>query len=190
MTTDTDETLPQVEMHNMDYPIGLEVYIPEKNIPTKTKIIGYSANIIEQKGKLVGIVTDYRIHHGVSLRRGAESDLVCYVKHNEIYTNPSAAEAASRFLEVQADEEIWRLAIGDRKVKDTNSPYHIDNSGLPICCGNISDARDILAYCKNEGGLIVFERDQLGYLLKGHEHPKSDEEPLGSILKQLEIIGG
>lgn len=181
-----EETI-NVEIYKPTYPIGQEVYVPGKNRVTETKVVGYEVQVIEQEGNPVGVVSNYRLQQLVSVRRGAESDLVDYVKDCDFYVERSKAEAASKFLEVNADNETWRLAVGDRDVKDEDSPYSIENCGLPACCANISEARDILLYCKHEGGLLAHDRDTLAELITGHGLEYDGGSPIGRIFGQLGI---
>jgi len=176
-----------IEVDKPAFPIGQVVYVPIKNQIIETRILGYEIQAFKEEGTLLGVVSNYRIQHFVPVRRGEESDLVGYVKECDFYVNKSKAGEASKFLEVKADEESWKLAVGDRKVEDKNSPYNTENCGLPICCANISEARDILLYCKNEGGLIVHERDLLRDLIVGHDLEYKGDSPIGKIFAQLGI---
>jgi hypothetical protein len=177
-----------VEVYKPAYHIGQEVYIPEKDRVVQTKIADYEVCVREEAGALVGVVSCYHLLTAVDVRRGAELELTDLVRDADLYTDKAQAEAASVFIPVAADFETWRLAIGDRTVADEASPYNIANSGLPTCCANISDARDILYLCRSEGGLIAHERDYLAELLAGHDLKSDSASPLGTILGQLGIL--
>lgn len=168
------------------YEIRQAAYIPQKNRVISTEIIGYEIQTFKEKGKLMGVVSNYRIPQMISLRRGEKLDLIALVKDCDFYADINKAEKSSKFIAVNVDEETWRLAIGDRMIKDENSPYNIYNCGLTACCANISEARDILTLCKNEGGLILHEITNLNELLKSHGF-KSNKK-LETILSQLGIL--
>jgi len=176
-----------VEIINAVYPIGKRVYVPQKNGAAQTEIVGYEVQVIKENAGLVGVVSNYRLPLLVSVRRGEEPNKDNLVKPNEFYTNKNKAEAASKFMQVTADDETWRLAIGDRKIKEEDSPYNIDNCGLPTCCANISEARDILSFCRREGGLIAHERNILADLLTGDGFEYDSRSPIGKVLSQLGI---
>lgn len=170
------------------YPIGQEVYVPQRNGVRDTRIVGYEMRVWEKQGTLRGMISNYCLQHGIFLRKGAKSDLVTCVKDYDFYVEKSKAEAASKFSEVHADEVTWKLAVGDRDVKDEDSPYSIENCGLPACCGDISEARDILFYCKQQGGLLVHDQEELSGLITGHGFEYGRGSPMGKILGQLGIF--
>ncbi|MEK6969849.1 MAG: hypothetical protein AABW48_05470 [Nanoarchaeota archaeon] len=169
------------------YPIGQVIYFPEHGRVIETKISGYEVRVIPQDSGLIGVVSNYHIPQMVSVRRGEESDLVICVRERDFYVDQHKATIASRFLAVQVDDEVWRLAIGDRTVTDENSPYSIENCGLPRCCANISEARDILSFCRRNSGLIAHNRDELSNLIEEHGFEYQRESPIGRIFQQLEI---
>ena len=169
------------------FDIGQTVYVPTRTGAVQTNISGYEVQVIKQGTKLVGIISNYRLQQSLVVRRGEGADLTDLFKESGLYVNRAKARIASEFIAVTMDGETWRLAIGDRNEKDENSPYNIDNCGLSTCCANISDARDILTFCKREGGLIVHEQRTLAELLRGHDFKYTPESPLGKILSQLKI---
>jgi hypothetical protein len=160
--------------------IGQTIYVPQKNVVVASPILGYNARIGQEKdGKLFGGITEYHIENFVSVRRGDDSDFTSIIRAGDFYEDQRKAQEASKFLKVKLDEESWRIAVGDRKVQDENSPYNIENSNLPSCCADVSEARSILLYCKRNGGLIVHDRNEMtGYFA---------QSPLGEIFKQLQI---
>ncbi len=177
----------RVEITKPSSSIGQVIYIPEHNRVTKAKITGYEVQVIQEGTGLVGVVSNYHIPQIVSVRRGEEADLTSHVKERDFYVDKDKATKASRFLAVIVDDETWKLAIGDQEVTDENSPYFTENSGLPPCCANISEVRDILLYCKRTSGLIVHDRDDLSGLIREHGLKYKRKEPIGVIFQQLEI---
>lgn len=176
-----------LQLYKPQYEIGQVVYIPEKGKVAETRIKGYEVQAFMQGQSISGVVSNYKLLHMVSLRRGENSDLVHYVKDADLYTDKKSAVKASVFVDVLADEESWKLAIGDRNEKNPSSPYHLDNCEFPTCCANVSEGRDILIYCRSQGGLIVHERDQLQEIINQHDLNYKKEGPLGRILAQLRI---
>src|SRR3989344_6162959 len=163
-----------VEIIKPRYAIGKRIYVPQRSesgttIVTGTTISGYAARVGEKQGTLFGVVTGYDIPTWVSIRRGEEAVVTSEVRDGDFYPSKTQATHASCFLEVRVNEETWKLAIGDRKVEDDTSPYSLANSGLGVCCANISEARDILSYCRGNSGLMVHNRDELSSLLTIHE---------------------
>lgn len=184
---DLEETV-NVPLLKPEYSIGQVVYVPERRGVVTTNITGYDVRIIENKGKMLGAVQWYVLHQCVPTRRGSSSYFNNTVKGEYLYTDKAKAEVASVFLPVQLDELSWLSAIGERKIKDEKSPYHIANCELLDCCTNISEARDILIYCKTEGGLIVHEREALLRALKEHNlEGECRSGYLGSIFGPLGI---
>jgi len=177
----------KLEIIKPAYTVGQEIYIPKRNNVTQTTISGYEVQVIKEGDSLIGVVSNYRLLQGVTLRRGERSDLVFLVKECDFYADKNKAKEASKFIPVTLDDENWRLAIGDRMVTEEDSPYNIDNCGLPCCCTNISDARDILYFCRTENGLIMHERNTLAYLLKNHGFKYDIQSPIGKLLGQLGI---
>ncbi|MBR9691420.1 hypothetical protein GOV06_01415 [Candidatus Woesearchaeota archaeon] len=183
-----EEEKINLELIKPTYPLEQVVFVPVKNKVVETKIIRYEVQVIKENDSLLGILSNYYLDQMVRIRRGTEQDLVYLVKECDFYVDREKAEAASKFLEVKADEETWKLAIGDRKVEDEDSPYDLDNCGLPRCCANISEARNILLYCQEEGGLIAHDRDNLlSLLLDRHDLEFEKQEPIGKIYTQLGI---
>lgn len=177
-----------IEIFKPEYLVGQVIYIPQRNKVVRTDILGYGFRVVKEKGTLLGVISSYHIPRIVFVRRGENSTPTNEVRERDFYTDAEKAKKASRFLRVKMDDESWKLAIGDREVEDENSPYNIENCKLPLCCGNISDARDILLYCKKEGGLIVHERNTLAELITAHGLEYESECPLRKILKQLRIF--
>ena len=169
--------------------IGQAIYVPQKNKPVKATIIAYDAAIHKEHGKLLGEIFGYHIQKSVSVRRGDDSDFTNVICEADFYDDREKAREASKFLETKLGEEEWRIAIGDRDEEDENSPYRLENCNLPPCCGNISEARNILLYCKRNGGLIVHNRDELtGLLFDGGHGLKYDaQSPIGKMFEQLQI---
>ncbi len=177
-----------IKLYRPGYQIGQEVYVPEKNKITETKIISYEARVIKEGKGLVGIISNYCLDQLVSVRRGEESTFTNILKENDFYIDRGRAEVASEFIEVNADDETWLLAIGDRNAMDFDSPYCLDNCGLHSCCANISEARSIMILCRKEKGLIAHNRDILVELIKDHvDIDYGRESPLGKIFEQLRI---
>ncbi|MBT4166154.1 hypothetical protein HOE04_03895 [archaeon] len=173
---------PKFEIHQT-------VYIPQKNQPQTNKIIRYNLEVGKVKDRLLGRLKSYEMEDMVSLREGTEISGTFSIQGYHIYSDKKKAEEASKFLPVIANEEQWKLAVGDRNIKDKDSPYNINNSDLLPCCGSISEARDILLYCKNTQGLIIHERDELrNELFNTHDHDFQKDSPLSKILSQLGII--
>ena len=170
------------------FKIGQTIYVPQKNEVVESSILGYDAAIGEKDGKLLGVITGYNIENFVFVRRGEDSDLTTVIQEEDFCDSQKKAKKASRFLEVNLNEEAWKIAVGDRDVEDKNSPYNIENCNLPRCCANISEARDILLYCKKNNGLIVQDRDKLtGILFEGHDFEYDVQSSLGEIFKQLQV---
>lgn len=187
----TDKETIDLKLIKPSFSIGQKIYIPGKERVTKTKIIGYQIGATEEDKTLVGVCTSYFIDGplGVEVRRGEISEFVHCVLESDFYIDKKEANAASRFLNVACDDETWKLAVGDRKITDESSPYYINNCDLPHCCANTDEARAILGYCKANGGLIVYHKDQIVELLSPcFDLPKlSVTLSLGKILKQLEV---
>ena len=178
----------QLEILKPRYPIGQVIYIPENNRVITTKILGYQVYIMQEGSDLMGIVSNkYHIPEFVSVRSGEEADLVDRVAEQEFYVDQDKATRASRFLTVHVDDETWKLAIGDREITNEDSPYFTRNSELPPCCASLSEARDILLYCKKNVGLIVHYRDVLSDIIDQHEVAYQRNGPLGRIFQQLGI---
>ena len=168
--------------------IGQTIYVPQKNEAVKTTILGYNARVGEEKGNLVGEISENHITYFVFVRRGDDSDFTSVVRAGDFYDDQKKAQEASKFLEVRLDEEAWRIAVGDRDSQDENSPYNLENCNLPPCCANISEARDILLYCRRNSGLIVHDRDELtGLLFEGHDFEYDAQSPIEKIFEQLQV---
>ena len=177
-----------IELFKPRIAIGQTIYVPQKNEVVASPILGYDARIGQEDGKLLGGITGYHIQNFVSVRRGDDSYFTSVIRAGDFYEDQRKAQEASKFLEVILDEEAWRSAVGDREVQDENSPYSLENSNLPPCCANISEARDILLYCKRNGGLIVHDRDEMaGYLFEGHDFEYGAQSPIGKIFEQLQV---
>src|SRR3989344_2117327 len=179
-----------IEVVKPKYEIGQRVYVPQKDSPTQARIIRYNFEVSKVGEKLLGKLRSYELDQGVILRLGDDFELTFSVHGSNICADRQKAEEYSRFLSVDVDDEMWKRAIGDRDMKDENSLYDIDNSGLPSCCADISEARDVLLYCQKQKGLIVYDRDWLKELLDGHEHPTTFQKgsPIGIILEELVIL--
>lgn len=169
------------------FQIGEIIYVPQKNRVVETRIVGYNARIGEENENLLEIVLGYDIQHYVSVRRGIDSTMTGVVMEKDFYSDKNKAQQASEFLEVNVEEEAWKLAIGDRSIEDENSPYLLGNCNLSLCCANLSEARDILLYCKNNKGLVVHDRDELAGLLNGHGREYDRQSPIVGIFEQLKI---
>jgi len=170
--------------------IGQKIYVPERNRVLETTIYGYEAIISEENGNLLGGVSGYSIEHLVSIRRGSDSDITNVVRARDFYEDKDKAKEASKFLEVKVDEETWKIAIGDREAEDENSPYNLQNCNLSICCADISEARDILIFCRKYNGLIAHDRNELADLVNGHGFNYDTQSPIGRIFEKLEIVKG
>lgn len=167
--------------------IGQTIYVPQKGGVVEAGITAYEAMVWAEKGNLAGVVSGYKIRQMVIVRRGDNECFPGMLRESDFYTSRKKAEAASKFLEVKVDEEAWKLAVGDRKEKDEKSPYYTGNSNLPPCCAAISEARDILLYCKRESGLIVHERNELKQAMKECFPKYGPKSPLARILGQLKL---
>ena len=177
-----------IELFKPRFAIGQRIYVPQKNDVVESPILGYDARIEQEDGKLLGGITGYHIQNYVSVRRGDDSDFTSVIRAGDFYEDKKKAQEASRFLEVILDEEAWRIAGGDRDSQDENSPYNLENCNLPPCCANISEARDILLYCKRNSGLIVHDRDEMTrYLFEGHDFEYDAQSPIGKIFEQLQV---
>jgi hypothetical protein len=84
--------------------------------------------------------------------------------------------------------EEWLIAIGDRDKQEDEIGYIEDGCELGSCCSNISDIRDCLIRCKEKGGLIGWEREDLQWKIdnSGHDIPE-DHRFLDKIFSQLKI---
>jgi len=181
-----DEKL-MVEVTGQPLSIGQVIYVPQRDGAVKRNIIGWRIGVYGDT-PLSGAVDSYYVSDYVQVRIVDISTSTIEVSRKDIYVDGKEAEEESKFLEVIADDEAWRLAIGDREVTDENSPYHISNSGLPPCCKNTPDSRDILAYCRRNDGLIVHDANILSRsLLACWDFKCENENPLGRILEKLKI---
>jgi len=187
------------------FKIGQKVYIPQKRTVDengevlRTEIRNYQIEAAVQDNKLIGGVMEYGIDRMAIIRSGETDKGTFWVSALHIYDNFKDAEKACQFLKVEADEETWKKAIGfyetrvikSKKEGEEDYEYedrNIDDADLAPCCGNISGARDILFYCKEEGGLMVHDQRQLVHLLNEHDDFDLTKpvEPLVYILEQLE----
>jgi len=78
-----------------------------------------------------------------------------------------------------SDDE-WRAALGDREVPH-GKPCSIDRCELGVCCGAISDVRDVLYKCREQGGLFEADVDWIRDLLDGAGHTL----PPGPVLTRV-----
>jgi len=189
MKNTTQEDRTNIEFFKPIFKIGQTIYVPQKNKVVTTKIAGYYASIGEEKaGKLIGIISDYHVSNFVHVRRGDESELTNILCLRDFCEDLNKAQEESRFLEVKLDEESWKIAVGVRDLHDENSPYSLEHCNLPPCCANISEARDILNYCKRNNGLTIHDRNELTKLLfEGHEFEYDPQSPIGRIFEQLQV---
>jgi len=178
---------------NRAFPIGQTIYIPQKNRGAlEVKVLGWHAVMLKRDGseELYAIVQEYDIGEYVFVRRGDCLDTTNTVLRSECYDDRTKAQKASEFLKVELNKKAWKLAIGDRNIRDKSSPYHLENCNLHPCCAEISAIRDILLYCRENGGLIVHERDELVRLMQQHgfrHNKQSPMNPLRMIFEQLGI---
>ena len=100
--------------------------------------------------------------------------------------NKSLKEEVSRlrkqsktFVQVHVSANEWEQALGNRE-KET----HHEDCELQSCCANISSIRDWLLQCKEDGGMVQDDIQQLDEALKAHDKP-TETPVLESILKQL-----
>ncbi|MEK6928068.1 MAG: hypothetical protein AABX11_06570 [Nanoarchaeota archaeon] len=185
-----------IELDPSRLKIGQVIHIPDRcGIEGKvvtTPIIGYGIKVIagniEGKENLVGKVVSYDTALFASVRRGQDIMLTCtQIQEGDFYLDEEKARIGARFLKVKLDDLSWKIAIGDR-TENKNSPYSIKNCNLKECCAEISEARNILYLCKNEGGLIVHHRDELANLLIAHGTMKYESDsPIVKVFSQLEI---
>lgn len=165
------ENTVNIKLVEPKFKIGQTVYIPQRNGVTVTKITEYSAMLVSDNDKgLICMVT----HYHVTLFLWFVSGLSNIVKGYNIFADKAEAKKVSRFLEVKADEKTWKQAISS-------------NGDLKPCCANISEAREMLQFCKERGGLTVHESGFLKLLLFGSHPDMSVGKCLGIILKQLEL---
>ena len=82
-------------------------------------------------------------------------------------------------------DEQWEAAIGDRE-KGT-----AEDSELGICCADISEIRDLLITCRQDGGLMERDVQIISSLINNHDHDvvtTSEKCPnLQKILTQLNV---
>jgi hypothetical protein len=184
-----EEKLLEVQMYEPRFKIGQTVFLPCKNGVSATKITGYISHVNQSpEGKLISGVRLYQINTVGIERIGSETVLNNELTGRNFYTDKAKAQSASRFLEVDIDNELWKIAIGDREIKDENSPYSLSNCNLKRCCANISEARDILCLCIKQKGLLVHDRDEMrGLIFDGHDFKYNSGSPIDKIFRQLEI---
>jgi len=171
------------------YSIGSTVYVPQKEGAITTKVTGYLVEVRDVgRDQPLGNVQRYLLERMVMFRGQTERDLNNEVLREYLYPSLEEAQAASRFIPVNADILSWLGAIGERKVSE-DSTYSHHNSQLGVCCACLSNARDILTYCQKEKGLIVHEKNALVRELRGCGNltDKHFLGELGDIFIQLEI---
>ncbi|MFA5856746.1 MAG: hypothetical protein WC867_05280 [Candidatus Pacearchaeota archaeon] len=177
-----------IEFIEPKFIIGQSIYVPQLNEVVDTKILGYDARIGKRPGILSGRITGYHIRDVVSVRRGNDCELTSIVQSDDFYGDMLEAHKASKFLEVNLDEESWKITIDEKDNEDENSPYNFEKCNLIPCCECISKARDILIYCQKYKGLIVHDRNELTrYLFERHNFKYDKDSPLGKIFEQLQI---
>ena len=174
-----------VEIDKPRYQIGQTIFVPQRDGALETTIEAYWIGATTENEKLRGVIVGYRVKHPlIQVRRGEDAEIPSELLEKDFYDERARAEEASEFLPVVADEETWKRAVGVRRGEDENSSYNIDNSDLPSCCANISEARDILYYCKSQGGLLVHDCSELKRMLEGHGY---SGESLSKIMMQLRM---
>lgn len=175
----------QLEIAKPNYKIEQKIFVPQRGGVLETTIQAYWIGATTENGKLLGVVAGYRAAHPlISVRRGQDAVIPLELWEKDFYANLKKAETAAKFLAVKADEKTWKLAIGDRDDEDEKSPYNTGNCDLKPCCANISEARDILIYCRKNSGLLVHDRNELKRMFEGHGYGGNS---LSKILSQLRI---
>ena len=104
---------------------------------------------------------------------------------NEIYESEELAKELAQWHPVSDFSEAdWKQAIGDRR--DDQS---LDESELSRCCALISNIRDLLLKCQEDGGLIERDVRILRKLLKEHEYPLPNGHRPANLDKVLGQLG-
>lgn len=102
---------------------------------------------------------------------------------DEVYTEEEVKELVKWHPVKGLAKEEWKKAIGGRD--DAES---LENCELSRCCAVISDTRDLLLKCQEEGGLIERDVRTLCQYLGEHELPLKRKN-LDKIFEQLGILG-
>ena len=83
----------------------------------------------------------------------------------DLYKTKAVAQQLAVWHSVEGiREDEWLQAIGDRE-EETIEDYE-----LGICCTGLSDVRDLLTQCQQDGGLIERDCRRITALLKGSGH--------------------
>lgn len=113
-----------------------------------------------------------------------------FIKPQDITTDESLAQSEMKFTPVSLSDEEWQLAIGERgydaDFSKDGSKVDIEDCELGLCCKDISDIRDILIECKENGGLNHRQIKRLSELIILHE-PPTKMEHLKKILDAVAL---
>lgn len=104
-------------------------------------------------------------------------------RQDQIYAGQRTARRLAKWHPVGGiTEQEWLAAIGDRDLEDS-----IESCEMSICCAVISECRDILIECRQNGGLIERDLRTLALLLSEHDNPmlNGHRPSLSKILGQF-----
>ncbi|MFA5141911.1 MAG: hypothetical protein WC471_03000 [Candidatus Woesearchaeota archaeon] len=135
-----------------------KVYIPQRHQEVYAIVLGYEVRLAQIDGKMRAVVTGYFLPIEVSIRRGPFLRETSIVPELEMYTDQAAANTASRFLKVDANDIEWRKALGCYNAVSGELASLANNLNNKF---NLREIVDILFYCKSQGGLIVHEYKEL-----------------------------
>lgn len=93
-----------------------------------------------------------------------------------------------KFYPVSMTDEEWLLSIGDRDKEENEKGNIEDGCELGQCCASISNIRDQLTACKEKGGIIGWEVEQLQLTIdESHHDMPGEHKLLDKIFKQLNV---
>jgi len=110
----------------------------------------------------------------------------CMVPLKYLTKNEEKALEWKKWYPVSMTEE-WLEAIGDRDKQEDEVGNIEDGCELGICCANISEIRDVLYKCREKGGMIGWERENLQQRLDNSCHDKPETHTL--LDKIFEQVG-
>lgn len=157
--------------------LGSHVWVISGINAKESKVVAINFRLIDDTGQSNLICTGYRLNiYNLDLGDFSFSPQEVYATEKE------ARELAQWHPVLELSEIEWAAAIGNRD-------FPIELCELPACCGNISDARNILFKCRKDGGLIERDARELKELLGNHSLPlpKKESINLNKILEQLEL---
>jgi len=182
---------------------GNPSYGNKDSLPYRSAVVsGYIAAVRDGKAYCTGLKTNLA---------GDEDE----IDVRFCYKNEEDVKADSRWISCKnVSDDEWVRAIGNRHLiaeqvankigkdvfrnEQTKKRYfalidkeNVEECELPACCGNISDARDMLIYCREQKGLIFRDVICLKDLLVAHDGDffnTVDSRPvLKKILRKLGI---